>query len=202
MKTASWFTKLPDDHKRIGISRGTPRRMPAGYRIYRALAPGPWFNSVGIEEYYHLYRTEILGPLDARVVADDLVRLAGGLVPVILCYERPPSQPALIDGVGDWCHRAMAAEWLAEALGFVVPEFGFESLPQHEHPLMPLQLRRVIALPEAVDVTRYIGCTATIDGELHCVVGPDPLKPGSAILAVGDRQFSTGGDMLRRYFNT
>ena len=39
----------------------------------------------------------------------------------------------------------MAAEWLAEALGVTVPEFGFESLPQHEHPLMPPQLRRVIA---------------------------------------------------------
>ena len=39
----------------------------------------------------------------------------------------------------------MAAEWLAEALGATVPEFGFESLPQHEHPLMPPQLRRVIA---------------------------------------------------------
>jgi hypothetical protein len=40
VKTASWFTKLPDDHQRIGISRSTPRRMPAGYRIYRKLAPG------------------------------------------------------------------------------------------------------------------------------------------------------------------
>jgi hypothetical protein len=201
MKTASWFTKLPDDHKRIGISCGTPRRMPAGYRIYRALAPGHWFNSVGIEEYYHLYRTEILGPLDPRTVADDLVRLAGGLIPVILCYERPPSQATLITGDDDWCHRAMAAEWLAETLGFVVPEVGFESLPQHEHPLMPLQLRRVIATVEPLDVTPWIGRTATIDGELHRVVGPDPLKPGSAILAVGERQFSAGGDMLRRYFN-
>ena len=70
----------------------------------RARARGPWFNSVGIDEYYHLYRTEILAPLDPRAVADDLIRLAGGLVPVILCYERP--------GTGDWCHRAMAAEWL------------------------------------------------------------------------------------------
>jgi len=201
MKTASWFTKLPDDHKRIGVSRSTPRRMPAGYRIYRALAPGPWFNSVGIEEYYHLYRTEILGPLDPRTVADDLTRLAGGLIPVILCYERPPAQATLITGEGDWCHRAMAAEWLAEALGFVVPEVGYEALPQHEHPLMPLQLRRVIATAETLDVTPWIGRTATIDGELHRVVGPDPSKPGSAILAVGDRQFSTGGDTLRRYFN-
>lgn len=202
MKTASWFTKLPDDHKRIGISRGTPRRMPAGYRIYRALAPGPWFNSVGIEEYYHLYRTEILGPLNPRTVADDLARLAGGLVPVILCYERPSPQATMLTGAGDWCHRAMAAEWLAEALGFVVPEFGFEELPQQEHPLMPLQLRRVIATAESLDVTPWIGRTATIDGEVHRVVGPDPAHPGKAIVAVGRRQFSTGADTLHRYFKT
>lgn len=50
IKTASWATKLPDDHLRVGISRGTPRRLPAGYRVFRSLAPGPWFNSVGIEE--------------------------------------------------------------------------------------------------------------------------------------------------------
>jgi hypothetical protein len=202
MKTASWFTKLPDDHKRIGISRGTPRRMPAGYRVYKALAPGPWFNSVSIEEYYHLYRTEILGPLDPRAVADHLTMLAGGLVPVLLCYERPPSQSTLIAGEGDWCHRAMVAEWLAEALGVVVPEVGFESLPQHEHTLMPPQLRRVIATIEVLDVTPYIGRTASLAGGLHRVVGPDPAKPGHAILAVGERQFSTGGDTLRRYFNS
>ena len=202
MKTASWFTKLPDDHKRIGISRGVPRRLPAGYRVYRALAPGPWFNSVGIEEYYHLYRTEILDRLDPRSVADDLTRLAEGLVPVMLCYERPPAQSTMIAGTGEWCHRAMAAEWLAEALGFPVPEVGFEDLPQHEHPLMPPQLRRVIAMPEAFDVTPYIGRTATIGGEVHRVVGPDPAQPGKAILAVGDRRFSTGADTLRRYFKS
>ena len=91
IKTASWTTKLPDDHLRVGISRGTPRRLPAGYRIYRALAPGPWFNDVGIEEYCKLYRTEILGCLDPRVVADALLGLAAGRVPVLLCYEQPVS---------------------------------------------------------------------------------------------------------------
>jgi hypothetical protein len=39
----------------------------------------------------------------------------------------------------------MAAGWLAEALGRPVPEVGFEELPQHRRPLMPLMLRRVIA---------------------------------------------------------
>lgn len=193
IKTASWSTKLPDDHLRVGISRGTPRRLPAGYRIYRALAPGLWFNSVGIEEYYTRYRTEILGSLDPRVVADALLGLASGRVPVLLCYEQPVP--------GQWCHRAMAAEWLAEALGATVPEFGYESLPQHEHPLMPPQLRRVIASAAIPDVEPFVGCTAMIDGELHRVVAPDPQKPGMAIISVGDRRFSTSIETLRRQFS-
>jgi hypothetical protein len=195
IKTGSWFNPLPDGHKRIGISRGIPRRTPAGYRIYKTLAPGPWFNSVGIDEYHHLYRTEILGPLDPRTVVSALNELAGGLIPVVLCYERP--------GTGDWCHRAMVAEWLAEALGVVVPEVGHEHLPQHEHPLMPLQLRRVIAtaMIEPCDVGPYIGRSAIIGGELHQVVEADPDKPGQAIITAGGRRYSTGGDSLRRYFS-
>ena len=192
IKTASWTTNLPDDHLRIGISRGTPRRLPAGYRVYRALAPGPWFNSVGIEEYYQLYRTEILGRLDPRLVADALLGLGGGRVPVLLCYEPPTA--------GQWCHRAMAAEWLAEALGATVPEFGFESLPQHEHPLMPPQLRRVIASTVIPDLAPFTGHTAVIDGELHRVVGADPHQPGKAIISTGDREYSTSIATLRRYF--
>ena len=100
IKTASWATKLPDDHLRVGISRGVPRRLPAGYRVYRALAPGPWFNSVGIEEYYHLYRTEILGPLDPRLIADALLALGNGRVPVLLCYEQPELRPMVSPGDG------------------------------------------------------------------------------------------------------
>ena len=56
IKTASWFDKLPDDHMRIGISRGVPRNLSAGYRVFRKLAPGPWFNSVSAVEYYRLYK--------------------------------------------------------------------------------------------------------------------------------------------------
>lgn len=77
---------------------------------------------------------------------------------------------------------------------------------------MPLQLRRVIATVAAFDVTPFIGRTASIGGQLHTVIGPDPAKPGMAIVAVGQpgevsitetaRQFSTGGDTLRRYFNS
>jgi hypothetical protein len=103
--------------------------MAAGFRIYRKLAPASWFNSVGADEYYHLYLTEILGPLDPRAVAADLIDLAGDKMPVLLCYERVE--------VGQWCHRAMAAQWLAEALSEAVPEVGFETLLQADHPLTP-----------------------------------------------------------------
>jgi hypothetical protein len=193
IKTSSWFQPLPDDHQRVGISRGTPRRLQAGYRIYRALAPGPWFNSVAVPEYNRRYRAEILGPLDPRQVADDLLALGNGRIPVLLCYERAGKE-------GDWCHRAIAAEWLAEALGIVVPEFGFESLPQHEHPLMPWELRRAIAVPEIPDVTPFIGWTAEIAGEALRVARADPDRPGRAIIAASDREFSTGIDTLRRHF--
>ena len=134
IKTGSWFSKLPDDHFMIGISRGQPRRGVSGYRMYRRLAPGPWFNSVGPEEYEHLYRTEILAPLEPHAVAGELVNLASGRIPVIVCFERA--------GGPGWCHRALAAAWLAEALGQAVPELGAEDRPQHEHPLMPPILHR------------------------------------------------------------
>jgi len=104
--------------------------------VYRKLTPGPWFNSVGVEEYRQRFYAEILAPLDPRAVAGELVDMAAGRVPVLLCFERP--------GRGQWCHRAMVAEWLAEATGQVVPEFGFETLPQQDHPLLPAALRRLI----------------------------------------------------------
>lgn len=52
--TASWFSVLLPDYARIGISRGQPRGQ-SGYRMYRKLAPGPWFNAVPIDEYERLY---------------------------------------------------------------------------------------------------------------------------------------------------
>jgi Protein of unknown function, DUF488 len=193
MKTASWSTVLPDDHQRIGISRGVPRRQPAGFRLYRALAPGPWFNSTGTDEFAHRYRTEILAPLDPRSVVADLKRMAGDRVPVLLCYE--------IAGGPQWCHRTLAAEWLNDTLGIQVPEFGFESLSQERHPLMPLELRRADKTPAAgPDVTPYIGRTRTFHGELHRVIGADLDNPGYAIIGAGERTFSTAFATLARLF--
>lgn len=134
MKTGSWFGPLPEGHIRIGISRGVPRSgVPAGYRIFRTLAPGPWFNSVPPVRYDELYR-EILGRLDPAETVEQIDRLAGGLVPVLCCWERV--------GDGSWCHRAMVSSWLQGTLGLVVPEIGYERLTtQDAHPMMPVELR-------------------------------------------------------------
>jgi hypothetical protein len=195
MKTASWFTAVPPDHIKIGISRGTPRGQPAGYRLYKTLAPGPWFNSVSVEEYYRRYRAEILGPLDRERVVHDIRRLAGGRIPVLCCYEKPNGR--------DWCHRAMAAEWLAVHLKRTVPEFDFLTLPQHEHPLMPAQLRRPPLLPDpADDVGAFVGKSATLLGIRYEVLRADPDNPGQAIVQAGDRQFPCSLASLHRYFGS
>lgn len=134
MLTSSWFTPLPDGHIRVGISRSVPRRgLRPGFRMYRKLAPGPWFNSVEAATYRRLYQAEVLEQLDPQQVHDDLVRIAGGRMPVLCCFEQPNRPPT-------WCHRSLAAAWLADALGIAVPEFGYEDLPQALHPLRPPEL--------------------------------------------------------------
>jgi hypothetical protein len=117
MKTSSWQTYTGPG--RIGISRGTPRRSPAGYKLYRPLAPGPWFNSVSHEEYEHRF-FEQLAQLDARKVWDELHKLTGGAEPVLLCFEKPPLTKE------NWCHRRLVAAWLELELDVSVPEMGAE----------------------------------------------------------------------------
>jgi hypothetical protein len=130
LKTGSWFSVIPDDHSKIGISRGVPRRgVGPGYRLYKRLAPGPWFHSVDLDEYRNRYQTEVLDQLDPVRVRDDLLRLADGRIAVLCCFEKV--------GPGMWCHRAMAAQWLAQALEISVPEIGQENLPIDCRPLLP-----------------------------------------------------------------
>jgi hypothetical protein len=126
IKTGNWWTQLPADHLRIGISRGVPRNQQPGYRMYRKLAPGPWFNSLPPDEYTSRYHDEVLARLDPQAVAAELAAIAGGRIPVLVCFERP--------NAAMWCHRSLAASWLHDALGEPIPEFGYEELPQHLHP--------------------------------------------------------------------
>src|SRR6185295_2627300 len=117
--TSSWFAPLPDTYARIGISRGTPRGQ-RGYRMFRALAPGPWFSSVNPDEYRTRY-DQTLAALDPHKVLAELVDVAAGRIAALLCFERPPPNP-------DWCHRGLVSAWLADTLGLDVPEFGHEAL--------------------------------------------------------------------------
>lgn len=136
MCTSSWRVTLPPTHAAIGISRGTPRGR-GGYRRYMALNPGSWFMSCATpEEFNRRYFAEILAPLDARKVVSDLIALADGHLPVLLCWERPPPDPAP-------CHRALVSAWLFDELGMIVPELGYEHLGcGWEHPKLDPVLRR------------------------------------------------------------
>ncbi len=105
IKTGSWFTKLPPDHIKVGISRGVPRATPAGFRRYAALNPGPWFKSSTIPDYLALYGA-LLAELNPEKVAADLLALAPGKVPVMVCFESPT---AIAEGKV-WCHRHLGAQ--------------------------------------------------------------------------------------------
>ena len=133
--TGCWFSNYPSSCIKIGISRGVPRGTPAGYRMYRKLAPGSWFNSVSADVYKDRY-FDILGQLDPNQVMTEVLKLGAGKTPILCCYESPrrPDQ---------WCHRAFVSAWLADTLGLAVPEYGFEQQGTGwQHPLLPREHRR------------------------------------------------------------
>ena len=119
MKTASFFTYFGPG--RISIARFAPRGMQ-GFRVYRALAPGPWFNTTPYTQYVALY-SEQLAKLDAAQVRSHLIALAAPAEPVLLCWERPPfALPSAADPKGNWCHRTMVAAWFKRELGEILTE--------------------------------------------------------------------------------
>jgi len=135
MMTASFFTYSGPG--RVSIARAAPRGM-SGFRVYRKLAPGPWFRSVPPAEYAERFMAEILTPLDPAEVVAELQMLAGDAEPVMLCWERPPFTAPddwhLREGpheMTNWCHRRMVAIWLRDRLGLEVPEL--EPGPSRRH---------------------------------------------------------------------
>jgi Protein of unknown function, DUF488 len=116
--TASWFTELPPEFCRVGISRGTPRGQ-AGFRMYRRLQPGADTLKLPDRVFTERYFREVLQPLDAHQTVNELVELAAGKIPALLCFEHPPPNPK-------WCHRALVSIWLWEKMGLEVPELGHE----------------------------------------------------------------------------
>jgi hypothetical protein len=115
--TSSWSALLPASIARIGISRGTPRGSPGGYRMLPALAPGPWFKSVDKDRYRALYMAQ-LAELDPALIVTQFERLAEGRDAALLCFEAADDE--------NWCHRGLVSEWLEERLGLKVFEFGRE----------------------------------------------------------------------------
>jgi hypothetical protein len=152
MKTASFFAYQGPG--RISIARYPPRGTPAGYRMYKKLAPGAWFNSVSRDEYERRFG-EQLRALDPAEVKAELQSLAGEAEPVLLCWERTPFTEK------NWCHRRIVARWLHETLGERVPELisrealeevAWLHVPKSEIPaLKPLSDTELVELlPRAV----------------------------------------------------
>ncbi len=114
MKTACFFEYTGPG--RISIARYAPRNTPAGFRVFKPLAPGPWFNSVSKTEYGRLFGAQ-LAALDGVAVWQDLHLLTAGVEPVLLCWERKQD---CVTGT-TYCHRHMVAAWF-HADGFTVEE--------------------------------------------------------------------------------
>jgi hypothetical protein len=133
--TSCWLTTLPAGYAPIGISRGVPRRR-TGYRRCAALQPGPWLSSTGLEEFTKLYNDEILGVLDPELVVKQLLEIADGRTPALLCWEPPEPGPK-------WCHRSLVSIWLYEKTGLIVPEYGLENKGYAwSHPKLHPDVRR------------------------------------------------------------
>jgi hypothetical protein len=134
--TSSWFEALPREYCRIGISRGTPRGQ-RGFLVYRKLQPGPGTLKLPDAEFTSHYVRQVLGKLDAQQVVDELLKLADGRTPAILCFEHAQSDA--------WCHRAIVSAWLEAELGLEVPEFGREADGHGAaHPKLCAQARAIL----------------------------------------------------------
>ncbi|MDR3488784.1 MAG: hypothetical protein P4M05_28265 [Bradyrhizobium sp.] len=144
--TSCWYSALPgigtkgatDTHKKLGISRGVPRSgVGAGFQLFKILQPGPWFNSVGPDEYRDRYFDEVLAPLDPAEIVRRIEQLAGGKTAVLVCYEKPHDD--------EFCHRAYVSAWLKDKLGIDVPELGREADGVGwAHPKLPKQHRVLV----------------------------------------------------------
>jgi len=95
-------------------------------KSFKGLQYPPLFPSLGIpetgtreeRETYNRHYAELLEKLDPVKVHADLLDIAGGAEPVLLCAERAKT----------WCHRRLVAEWLEMHLGMEITEVGLERL--------------------------------------------------------------------------
>ncbi len=115
--TSCWFQYFGPG--RIGISRGNPRGLSAGYRLYKKLAPTREILRECKEqpEYRRRFFSEVLEQLDPQQVLKDLEERSQDGLAVLMCFERAPLHER------NWCHRSMVAEYLQDRLGIEVPEW-------------------------------------------------------------------------------
>jgi len=197
IKTSWWFGRLPEGHLKIGVSRGTPRGTPAGYRMYRPLQPGPWFNSVSVEVYKQRYFGH-LKTLNPTVVVNELAAMAQDRTPVLVCYENPYKDH-------DWCHRGMISAWLHDTIALEVRELGREKDGYGwTHPKLPPQYRRHDLPPaQPIDVEPFMGREAVDPqtGVIWTVVGRDPDHPDQAVISDGEAKRSISQAVLIARFS-
>jgi hypothetical protein len=116
--TSCWHTRLPADFAPIAICRGTPS-WRSGYRRYMALNPLRRGFHAARDVFTQIYNDDVLGVLQPEQVVEDLIEIADGRIPALLCWEPPEPGPK-------WCHRSLVSVWLWEELGLEVPELGHE----------------------------------------------------------------------------
>ena len=107
MRTASYFTYRGPG--RVAISRSLPKGYPEDFPRFAPLAPPAYHYSVAEYEAQ-------LAALDPLQVQAQLLELAGGAEPVLLCFERPPFTES------NWCHRRLVAAWFQRTIGLEVAE--------------------------------------------------------------------------------
>jgi hypothetical protein len=77
----------------------------------------------------------LLKPLSPQRVVEELVQIADGEIPVLLCWEKP------ILGQ-EWCHRGLVSAWLFGNLGLKICEYGLETFGfGWQHPMLHPSVR-------------------------------------------------------------
>ena len=135
--TSSYFTRLPLNHVRIGVSCGKAKRLLQQPFYMTELAPWSAFKKgLSTAGYRDAYMKQLL-KLDPCRILYRIDRAVGeGSVAVLCCYESPEKDT-------DWCHRGYISQWLADQLGVVVPELGLDpELFGDRHPKIPREFRK------------------------------------------------------------
>ncbi|RUV37441.1 hypothetical protein [Mesorhizobium sp. M7A.F.Ca.MR.148.00.0.0] len=190
--TSSWFHPLPSTIQKIGVSRGTPRGYPAGYRKMPELAPGPWFKTASERDYKQLY-FDALARLDPGRIVAKMEDLSAGKDCALLCYEAPTDN--------QYCHRAYISVWLKDRLGLEVFEYGLEAQGcAWQHPKLPAQYRQR-EKPQPLQVAAYLGAMAPdAQGRTWTVIGVNPEHVDQALVQSGDDKRSISVEVLQSRF--